>query len=1037
MLGQSNFSIDSADTQTTSIDNSNEFSGPSRKRVKIRRPNKENHLRQVPSKWKTIFPFTFFSKFQSDSFDSLYNSSNNCVIKAPMGTERRVLFELAMLRILDSGHDLHLKILCLTSTKLVGLELTKIWRTKFKNWKTLFLNDESPVNDFEQVETATIIISTPEKWDLLTRRTFLKTPTAIKLVLVEEINSMKDIRGAILEANITRLMRLFPNLRIILATEGVSNPNDLIEWLNCNKVKLNKESELLSTLEENGLTKRKRLVVCFKFNNDNDYQLDSLYNAKLPKIIESYGKNRSTLIFCPTRSSTVQTVKYLIQSFNLPHNNSIFSDMIDDPELRQFVVKSIAFHHAGLTMNDRNVVERKFLDGSINILCSTSTLSTGMNLRASLVIIKGTKLWINGELSEYPTSDILQLSSRVGVNGDENENYSIVMTTEKMKNTYKSLFNGSEKIDSFLYLQLFENILTEISLKTIATLSQTIDWFKFTFLNHRLRNSKIQYYLREIGVSQLISLEYTNIPEVCRTMIKEMENLGLITINRGEFLISNSGIIFSRHCISYQSMKCFLKLTVGTSLYELISMISNAGEFKKFKVRANEKSILKKINMLPEIRYNLTIPNGTSQIIDASWQKVMILLQYDLGINSSSKTNGVKLTTSLNHDKVLIVRQFSKLLKCAIDFFDMKRDGLSLKIALFLLRSITGKCWENSPLVLTQLKTLTSSMILKLTENGITTIKDLKTLSRDKIEYYLGARIGGAANVLNEVELIPEPILKINSIKRVELDKGSRYKIAFAISVKTISDNCCETPLSLEYLSLKKDGTLLGFKIIQLRKLKEPEIIDVEFQLLNDSDFVEIHLNITEIAGINLKMVLDEKLLEDLSSNPSINSSNAIEKDHIILDSSSDEEILALVKEHNVEGSGEALKLEFPQYSNNKAKIKNSIGPRCINYPIKAANIESRNKGTGEDRSSNSIESIVVNIEKVKASTIHDRIKLLNNFRYRNEQPADNLIFKSDKSSTTSSSNCGEEAELCQDLHELSRNIINELEFLGSDIEIE
>lgn len=65
--------------------------------------------------------------------------------------------------------------------------------------------------------------------------------------------------------------------------------------------------------------------------------------------------------------------------------------------------QGIAFHHAGISLEDRTAVEKEFLSGSINILCSTSTLAVGVNLPAYLVIIKGTKSWNSSEIKNIQT----------------------------------------------------------------------------------------------------------------------------------------------------------------------------------------------------------------------------------------------------------------------------------------------------------------------------------------------------------------------------------------------------------------------------------------------------------------------------------------------------------------------------------------------------------------------------------------------------------------------------------------------------------
>lgn len=61
--------------------------------------------------------------------------------------------------------------------------------------------------------------------------------------------------------------------------------------------------------------------------------------------------------------------------------------------MRSLLPDGIGIHHAGLSRDDRQLVENLFADKHIQILVSTATLAWGVNLPAHTVIIKGTQVY--------------------------------------------------------------------------------------------------------------------------------------------------------------------------------------------------------------------------------------------------------------------------------------------------------------------------------------------------------------------------------------------------------------------------------------------------------------------------------------------------------------------------------------------------------------------------------------------------------------------------------------------------------------------
>lgn len=61
-------------------------------------------------------------------------------------------------------------------------------------------------------------------------------------------------------------------------------------------------------------------------------------------------------------------------------------------------------------MNDRNLIEGLFLNGDIQVLCTTNTLAHGINLPAHTVVLKSTQyLYVHQLLSDFFISQMSSL----------------------------------------------------------------------------------------------------------------------------------------------------------------------------------------------------------------------------------------------------------------------------------------------------------------------------------------------------------------------------------------------------------------------------------------------------------------------------------------------------------------------------------------------------------------------------------------------------------------------------------------------------
>ena len=113
------------------------------------------------------------------------------------------------------------------------------------------------------------------------------------------------------------------------------------------------------------------------------------------------------------------------------------------------ISSGVAFHHAGLKIEDRNVVEKGYLEGDINVICCTSTLAVGMNLPCHMVIIKNTVTYQQSGCKEYSDLEIMQMLGRAGRPQFDDSAVAVIMTRQQRVTHYEKMVSGHEILESW------------------------------------------------------------------------------------------------------------------------------------------------------------------------------------------------------------------------------------------------------------------------------------------------------------------------------------------------------------------------------------------------------------------------------------------------------------------------------------------------------------------------------------------------------------------------------------------------------------
>ena len=139
--------------------------------------------------------FTHFNAIQTQAFHTLYHTDTNVLLGAPTGSGKTISAELAMMKVFrDSPGS---KVVYIAPLKALVRERIKDWRKNL--CPTLGLRmveltgDYTP--DLRALLQADIIVSTPEKWDGISRNWQSRAyVTKVALVVIDEIHLLASDR---------------------------------------------------------------------------------------------------------------------------------------------------------------------------------------------------------------------------------------------------------------------------------------------------------------------------------------------------------------------------------------------------------------------------------------------------------------------------------------------------------------------------------------------------------------------------------------------------------------------------------------------------------------------------------------------------------------------------------------------------------------------------------------------------------------------------------------------------------------------------
>ncbi|VDI52041.1 DNA polymerase theta, partial [Mytilus galloprovincialis] len=344
-----------------------------------------------------------------------------------------------------------------------------------------FMGSYSPPGGLKSVDVA---VCTIEKGNgLINRLLEHKELDKLGIIVVDELHLVGDShRGYLLELMLTKICYVMRKekeqlnkgnqstdtvngVQIVGMSATLPNLDLLARWLKAElyhtdyrPVPLTECVKIGTTLYDSSLVKIRDIDLTLTFKDDSDHVI--------PLCLETLKGGHSVLIFCPTKnwceklSESIAKEFYMIlrnskpqngekEELPLPLNGNSLMDVVEqlkrtpvglDSTLGRTVPFGVAYHHAGLTFDERDIIEGSFRQGIIKVLIATSTLSSGVNLPARRVIVRSPTFHA-GKIIDILTYK--QMIGRAGRKGVDTEGESILICRPNERDKAVTLISSS------------------------------------------------------------------------------------------------------------------------------------------------------------------------------------------------------------------------------------------------------------------------------------------------------------------------------------------------------------------------------------------------------------------------------------------------------------------------------------------------------------------------------------------------------------------------------------------------------------------
>ncbi|KAK3115284.1 putative steryl acetyl hydrolase mug81, partial [Teratosphaeriaceae sp. CCFEE 6253] len=551
--------------------------------------------------------FQFFNPMQTQLFHCMYHTNANVLLGSPTGSGKTIAAELAMWWAFREKPGS--KVVYIAPMKALVRERVQDWSKRLTRQMGLKLveltGDNTP--DTRTIRDADIIVTTPEKWDGISRswqtRSYVQQ---VSLVIIDEIHLLGGDRGPILEIIVSRMNYIASqekgSVRLVGMSTACANATDLANWLGVKEGLFNFRHSVRPVPLE---------IYIDGFPQQRGFcPLMQSMNRPTFLAIKSHSPDKPVIVFVASRRQTRLTARDLINFCGMEDNPRRFVKMdeedlalnlsrVKDEALRESLAFGIGLHHAGLVESDRQLAEELFANNKIQILVATSTLAWGVNLPAHLVVVKGTQFFdakIEG-YKDMDLTDVLQMLGRAGRPQFDTSGIARIFTQESKKAFYKHFLHTGFPVESSLHNVLDNHLGAEVSAETIGTKQDALDYLTWTFFFRRLHKNP-SFYGLEISAEEnntVVAQQAANdfMVDMVDKSLAELADSRCLTIqSNGDVDPTPLGKIMSYYYLAHKTIRMLSKhAKPEASFSDALSWMTRATEYDELPVRHNEDLI--------------------------------------------------------------------------------------------------------------------------------------------------------------------------------------------------------------------------------------------------------------------------------------------------------------------------------------------------------------------------------------------------------------------------------------------------------------